>query len=84
MTGRTHHAARLPPAAEPLFMLAMDHRDSFGGTLFTVPGEPSSDQLTRMRTAKSLIFDAARKMAKIAMSVEGSTVSALDKACRTS
>ena len=48
---------------EPLFILAMDHRDSFGRTLFGVTGTPDADQLRRMREAKSLIFAAVRGLA---------------------
>ncbi len=52
-----------PSAAGPLFILAMDQRDSFQRTLFDVTGTPSADQLARMRDAKSLIFTAARRLA---------------------
>ena len=52
-----------PSPAQPLFILAMDHRDSFGRTLFGVKGEPTGEQLTAMRDAKSLIFAAARRLA---------------------
>jgi myo-inositol catabolism protein IolC len=48
-----------PSAAQPLFILAMDHRASFGRTLFGVTGTPDGQQAARMREAKSLIFDAA-------------------------
>jgi myo-inositol catabolism protein IolC len=53
----------LPSAAEPLFILAMDQRDSFQRTLFGVTGTPTSDQLASMRAAKSLIFAAAQRVA---------------------
>jgi len=52
-----------PSAAGPLFILAMDQRDSFQRTLFDVTGTPSAEQLARMRDAKSLIFTAARRLA---------------------
>jgi len=52
-----------PSAAQPLFILAMDHRDSFGRTLFGVTGTPTSEQLAGMRRAKSLIFAAAQRLA---------------------
>lgn len=58
----TPAASALPSAAEPLFILAMDHRDSFARTVFGVPGTPTAGQLTRMREAKSLIFAAARRV----------------------
>jgi myo-inositol catabolism protein IolC len=41
-----------------LFILAMDHRDSFGKTLFGVRDDhPTPAQKTAMRSAKTLIFD---------------------------
>jgi myo-inositol catabolism protein IolC len=52
-----------PSAAQPLFILAMDHRDSFGRTLFGVTGEPTGEQLASMRSAKSMIFAAAERLA---------------------
>jgi myo-inositol catabolism protein IolC len=52
----------MPSAAEPLFILAMDQRDSFQRTLFGVTGTPTADQLDRMRAAKSLIFAAAQRV----------------------
>jgi myo-inositol catabolism protein IolC len=55
--------AGLPSAAEPLFILAMDQRDSFQSTLFGVTGPPTADQLASMRAAKSLIFAAAQRVA---------------------
>ena len=58
MTEPTPARTAPPSAAQPLFILAMDHRDSFGKTLFGVTGTPSPDQLAHMRDAKSLIFEA--------------------------
>jgi myo-inositol catabolism protein IolC len=52
--------AGMPSPAQPLFILAMDQRDSFAKTLFGVTGTPDDDQLARMRAAKSLIFSAVR------------------------
>jgi myo-inositol catabolism protein IolC len=63
MTDHAPAPAAPPSAAQPLFILAMDHRDSFGRTLFGVKGEPSDEQLARMRDAKSLIFAAAERVA---------------------
>jgi myo-inositol catabolism protein IolC len=51
-----------PSPAQPLFFLAMDHRDSFGRTLFGVTGEPTGEQLASMRSAKSVIFAAAERL----------------------
>src|ERR1700761_5675932 len=50
-----------PSAAQPLFIMAMDQRDSFG-SLFGVEGEPTEKQLADMRAAKMLIFTAARRV----------------------
>jgi myo-inositol catabolism protein IolC len=63
MTDGTSLHAGMPSAAEPLFILAMDQRDSFQRTLFGVTGTPTPEQLGSMRAAKSLIFDAARPVA---------------------
>jgi hypothetical protein len=49
----------LPSAAHPLFILAMDHRDSFGRTLFGVTGTPAAGRLAGVRDAKDLIFAGA-------------------------
>ena len=62
MTESTGMPAGPPSPAQPLFILAMDHRDSFGRTLFGVRGEPTGEQLSAMRAAKSLIFAAARRL----------------------
>ena len=42
----------VPTADEPLFILAMDHRASFGKDVFGIAGEWSPTDLTRMRQAK--------------------------------
>jgi myo-inositol catabolism protein IolC len=51
-----------PTHLDPLFILAMDHRDSFGHTLFGVATEaaPTGEQTRRMRAAKSLIYAGLR------------------------
>jgi myo-inositol catabolism protein IolC len=47
-----------PRHDDPLFILAMDHRASFGKTLFTVKDDnPDKAQLAAMKAAKRLIFD---------------------------
>ena len=52
-------APRAPTHDDPLFILAMDQRESFGRTLFAVERyEPTSDQLAAMKQAKSLIYRA--------------------------
>lgn len=60
MTGRTSHVGYEPSASSPLFLLAMDHRESFGRTLFGVVGEPTSEQIAQMRSAKLVIYEGAR------------------------
>ena len=46
-----------PRHADPLFILAMDHRESFGRTLFEVKhDDPDQAQVEAMRSAKLLIF----------------------------
>jgi myo-inositol catabolism protein IolC len=46
-----------PENDDPLFILAMDHRESFGASLFGVVGDPDADQSTDMRIAKELIYN---------------------------
>ena len=47
-----------PRHDDPLFILAMDHRASFGKSLFGVTGdEPDPDQAAAMRAAKSMIYE---------------------------
>lgn len=51
-----------PTHTDPLFILAMDHRGSFGTTLFDVRDDsPTPDQLSRMTAAKELIFAGLRQ-----------------------
>jgi myo-inositol catabolism protein IolC len=49
-----------PSSASPLFVVAMDHRDSFGRTLFGVKGVPTEAQVEAMRSAKQVIYEGAR------------------------
>jgi myo-inositol catabolism protein IolC len=46
-------------ADSPLFILAMDHRASFGRVLFGVEGTPTEAELTKMRNAKMVIYEGA-------------------------
>jgi myo-inositol catabolism protein IolC len=47
-----------PRHDDPLFILAMDHRESFGKTLFGVKDDgPDAAQAAAMRAAKRLIFE---------------------------
>jgi myo-inositol catabolism protein IolC len=53
-----------PRHDDPLFILAMDHRDSFGSTLFGVQhDDPDPAQLDAIRAAKRLIFAGLRSAA---------------------
>jgi myo-inositol catabolism protein IolC len=56
-------AGMAPSHHDPLFILAMDHRDSFGHTLFGVAkgSAPTGEQVGRMRAAKSLIYAGLRR-----------------------
>jgi myo-inositol catabolism protein IolC len=50
-----------PTHDDPLFILAMDHRESFGRTLFGVRDDaPDASQVAAMTSAKQLIFDGLR------------------------
>jgi myo-inositol catabolism protein IolC len=54
----TVNSAWQPRHDDPLFILAMDHRESFGRTLFDVKNDaPDPRQAEAMRTAKQLIFE---------------------------
>jgi 5-dehydro-2-deoxygluconokinase len=48
-----------PTHQDPLFIMAMDHRDSFGSKLFGVAkgAEPDAEQTAAMESAKGLIAD---------------------------
>jgi myo-inositol catabolism protein IolC len=53
-----------PRHDDPLFILAMDHRESFGRTLFAVKDDnPDQKQLAAMKDAKRLIFDGLKAAA---------------------
>jgi myo-inositol catabolism protein IolC len=50
-----------PRHDDPLFILAMDHRASFGKTLFAVKNDdPSPAQVAAMKSAKWMIFEGLR------------------------
>jgi myo-inositol catabolism protein IolC len=49
-----------PSAADPLLILAMDHRDSFAKLFGVADGQPSSAQEVAMRAAKELIYHGVR------------------------
>jgi myo-inositol catabolism protein IolC len=50
-----------PSASSPLFLLAMDHRNSFAETILGVPKERDSSELKKLRDAKLVIYDGARR-----------------------
>lgn len=51
-----------PRHDDPLFIMAMDHRDSFGKTLFGVRNDhPDGAQLMAMKSAKQLMFEGLRE-----------------------
>src|SRR5260370_31540749 len=53
-----------PRHNDPLFIMAMDHRDSFGKTLFGVKDDhPDDAQLAAMKSAKQLIFEGLQEAA---------------------
>jgi myo-inositol catabolism protein IolC len=62
MTERTAVRAGPPPAAQPVSILAMDHRDSFGRTLFGVHGTPTAEHLAAVRSAREVIFTRAQRL----------------------
>jgi myo-inositol catabolism protein IolC len=48
-----------PTHTDPIFILAMDHRESFGATLFDVKDDdPTPTQVQNMRRAKDLTYSA--------------------------
>jgi myo-inositol catabolism protein IolC len=62
MTESTAVRAGPPSAAQPLFILAIDHRDSFGRTLFGVQSTPTGERLAALRSAKEVIFTGAQRL----------------------
>ena len=58
MADHGHPPAQEDPAQEdPLLIMAMDHRESFGRTLFGVRDDsPDADQRAAMMAAKRLIY----------------------------
>jgi myo-inositol catabolism protein IolC len=58
MSNLDPHTRPIPSPAQPLFILAMDHRESFGRNLFGIKGTPNDAQFAAMRDAKSVIFEA--------------------------
>jgi myo-inositol catabolism protein IolC len=51
-----------PSPAQPLFILAMDQRESFTRTLFGAPRDLTAEQHADVLSAKALIFEAARRL----------------------
>ncbi len=54
----------VPSSDEPLFILAMDHRNSFAKDLFGVTGTPAQNELVKMRQAKALVYEGLRHVAE--------------------
>jgi myo-inositol catabolism protein IolC len=71
MTESTAVRAGPPSAAQPLFILAMDHRDSFGRTLFGVHGTPTAERLAAVRSAQEVIFTGVQRLVATEPSVGG-------------
>jgi myo-inositol catabolism protein IolC len=58
---RPESANRYEPSAEsPLFILAMDHRSSFGRDLYGVHGDPDEGTLAKMQDAKRTVYEGGR------------------------
>jgi myo-inositol catabolism protein IolC len=62
MTEATAEPIGPPSPAQPLFILAMDHRDSFTRTLFGAPRDLTVEQHASVLDAKVLIFEAAQRL----------------------
>ncbi len=45
-----------PVFAEPLFILAMDHRDSLAKKVYGIDGDPDQDQVEAIRRGKELVY----------------------------
>jgi myo-inositol catabolism protein IolC len=57
----TDNSGWQPRHDDPLFIMAMDHRASFGKTLFGVKDDdPDPDQVAAMKSAKWMIFEGLR------------------------
>jgi myo-inositol catabolism protein IolC len=52
----------MPSSETPMFILAMDHRASFMRDVFGITQTPTSEDVSRMRTAKSLIYEGLRRV----------------------
>jgi len=50
-----------PSGESPLFILAMDHRASYGRVLFGVDGDPTEAERNKMRDTKMVIYEGARQ-----------------------
>ena len=50
-----------PSAASPLFLLAMDHRNSFAETFLGISNERDNSELKKLQDAKVVIYEAARQ-----------------------
>lgn len=74
----TAAAAWRPKHDDPLLILAMDHRESFGKTLFgVVNDQPTAEQTAAMRAAKQLIFDGLNEVGPLSSGRPGVLVDEL-------
>jgi myo-inositol catabolism protein IolC len=61
MSGPTDAPRYKPSVESPLFILAMDHRASFAQALLHVDAATTEPELAKLRDAKMLIYEGARK-----------------------
>jgi myo-inositol catabolism protein IolC len=57
-----------------IYLLAFDHRGSFQKKLLGIGGEPTPDEVARIRNAKRIIFDGFRKALESGLSLEGAGI----------
>ena len=60
--------------AEPIYLLAFDHRGSFQKKLLGIPGEPSTEDIARITEAKRIIFEGFRKALVAGLPLEGAGI----------
>src|SRR5206468_981129 len=60
--------------AEAIYLLAFDHRGSFQKTLLGIAGEPTSDDVERIKEAKAIIFAGFRQALDSGLPLEGAGI----------
>lgn len=60
--------------SERIYLLAFDHRGSFQKKLLGIAGEPSSEEVARIRDAKRVIFEGFRRALESGLSLEGAGI----------